>query len=364
MDSRILWRRLPGQRKAVSVSRSRAAQISFPRPERFQRTFLPIFTFKPAKFSRHRYRSRSSRSSGGTKKNRHRSRRTPRLDSRFQRAGRRKNHHARRRAHRNAVSRCRCERLRRFGAGQLCTRQRHIAPAAKNRCRLARRLAADRKTRRIVRSENAHALPRRNRRPGAEPGQDAAQQYALAYAGYRRSASRFRRNLEPDQSHRRFASHPSASRQISNSRSPPFPDLRLRQRKTIEIHRPARSSRTFRSRMERYRPRRARHGHPYHRPLRRLPRPLRLALPHPRTRRQRNDAPLPSPPPPLNQQTRQRFSPTTIAVVAPQSSTDPTGFNGKLRDKRLNGEISYSLRDAQLVIETARAIYHPATPLR
>ncbi len=37
-------------------------------------------------------------------------------------------------------------------------------------------------------------------------------------------------------------------------------------------------------------------------------------------------------------------------------------FNGKLRDERLNGEIFYSLREAQVVIEMWRQHYNTAQP--
>jgi len=37
-------------------------------------------------------------------------------------------------------------------------------------------------------------------------------------------------------------------------------------------------------------------------------------------------------------------------------------FNGKLRDERLNGEIFYSLREAQVVIEKWRVHYNTLRP--
>ena len=37
-------------------------------------------------------------------------------------------------------------------------------------------------------------------------------------------------------------------------------------------------------------------------------------------------------------------------------------FNGKLRDECLNGEIFYSLKEAQIVIETWRVVYNTLRP--
>jgi putative transposase len=37
-------------------------------------------------------------------------------------------------------------------------------------------------------------------------------------------------------------------------------------------------------------------------------------------------------------------------------------FDGKLRDERLNGEIFYSLKEAQIVIESWRVLYNTLRP--
>lgn len=47
-----------------------------------------------------------------------------------------------------------------------------------------------------------------------------------------------------------------------------------------------------------------------------------------------------------------------IALSKPQQNTFVESFNGKLRDELLNGEVFYSLKEAQIVIEQWRKHYN------
>src|SRR5206468_2051428 len=51
-----------------------------------------------------------------------------------------------------------------------------------------------------------------------------------------------------------------------------------------------------------------------------------------------------------------------IEPASPWENGYCESFNGKLRDERLNGEIFYSLKEAQVVIETWRIHYNSKRP--
>lgn len=51
-----------------------------------------------------------------------------------------------------------------------------------------------------------------------------------------------------------------------------------------------------------------------------------------------------------------------IAPGSPWESGSCESFNGKLRDECLNGEIFYSLKEAQIVIEKWRVVYNTLRP--
>ena len=72
----------------------------------------------------------------------------------------------------------------------------------------------------------------------------------------------------------------------------PFYTSVYRQNQKPSYYRPGRPTRAQRTRLEGHRPVPSRHGHPHHRPFRRLHRQIPLPLPHPRARIQRHDAPL------------------------------------------------------------------------
>jgi len=51
-----------------------------------------------------------------------------------------------------------------------------------------------------------------------------------------------------------------------------------------------------------------------------------------------------------------------IEPGSPWENRDVESFNGKLRDELLNGEIFYTLREAQLIIERWRREYNTFRP--
>ena len=54
--------------------------------------------------------------------------------------------------------------------------------------------------------------------------------------------------------------------------------------------------------------------------------------------------------------------PCSSNLAAPGRTATAKSFNGKLRDELLNGEIFYSLKEAQIVIEQWRKHYNTIRP--